>query len=533
MSRWFAITGVAAAALAVPALASAQSIVVKAKGSLSAGVGPIMQLRINEVPVNSVQVLSTAYTDYTFATGMVPAGAKVEIVYENDICCTGGDRNLYIQSIQVNGATIAATDPRVQIEWGTGPTAMDGLEIRAGQSEMYWNGIMRLYAPGIYTGPTYYFSDCQTDAATGCLPGNNANAGTTPEAPKRDLSGFNVNTLPAGTRLLFKRGGSWNHSTIRLDNRNTNAASPLTFDAYGTGNAPIFRTVTNYAFEFGGWQNTVDDRGYVFRNIKFDGVGTGQWGFWFRGLLRDVLLENVEITRFYTALEFQGGDALSFITVRNSKIVNNRGMGMIGTAHDSRFEGNLFEGNGTGSALVHAVYLSTGNRNVFRNNRFVRNSVVDGVCTGGNFTAHGQINGLTIEGNTVLQDASADGCYGINLAPGHPNETEGFQNVVIRNNSVINLGGAGIAVQAAPGALIEGNRIIQDQARFHYGISANQTELAEDIPGGGEIIRNNIGCYGPNSTSSSTFITVSTSGTTVTGNVVRTGADSTTGVCAR
>jgi hypothetical protein len=379
---------------------------------------------------------------------------------------------------------------------------------------------------------TYYFSDCQAGAAAGCVAGNDANVGTSATAPKRSLTSVNINGLPAGSTLLLARGGAWNHSTIRLDNRNTTAAAPLTFDAYGTGAPPVLRVAANFGFEFGEFANTADDRGYVFRNLKLDGLGTGQWAFWLRGLVRDVLIENVEITGFYTAFELQGGDPISFLTVRNSRIVRNRGMGVIGTMNDSVFEGNLFEGNGTGAPTVHPVYLSGGNRNVIRNNNFVRNSLTNGVCTGGNVTAHGMINGLTIEGNTIVQDASADGCYGISMMPGY-NTAEGFRNLVVRNNTVVNLGGCGICVSMAPGAVIEGNKIIQDQNRWHLGISVQVTEQPNDLAGGGEIVRDNIGCYGGTSTASSSFLSIQTLLQILLNNVVRTGSDATTGVCAR
>ena len=43
-------------------------------------------------------------------------------------------------------------------------------------------------------GTVYYFSDCQTGAAVGCVSGNDTNTGTSPAAPKQTLAGINVNT---------------------------------------------------------------------------------------------------------------------------------------------------------------------------------------------------------------------------------------------------------------------------------------------------------------------------------------------------
>ncbi len=57
--------------------------------------------------------------------------------------------------------------------------------------------------PAPVLGTPYYFSDCQAGASAACVLGSNANAGTSPDAPKQNLTGFDVNALPAGTQLLF------------------------------------------------------------------------------------------------------------------------------------------------------------------------------------------------------------------------------------------------------------------------------------------------------------------------------------------
>ncbi|MGY4829977.1 hypothetical protein ACVNIS_15520 [Sphaerotilaceae bacterium SBD11-9] len=387
------------------------------------------------------------------------------------------------------------------------------------------------------TGPVYYFADCQAGAAADCAAGNNSHAGTSADTPKRDLTGFNVNTVPAGTQLLFKRGGSWNHSTVRVDNRNATVSNPLIFDAYGSGAAPLLRVASNYGFEFGEWQNTAADGGYVFRNLKLDGLGTGQWGFWLRGLLTGVVIESVELTGFAIAINAQGGDPISGVTVRNSHIVRNRDMGVLGNYSDSLFEGNLFEANNfSGSGFNHGTYLSghgAGARNiVLRNNRYIRNSVVNGTCTGGNMTFHGLLDNVLIEGNTIEQDAAAEGCWLMSITQGYT-DPEGFTRFVVRNNRLVNGGNTGIAAQSAPGIVVEGNVIFNTQATAQTAISVGHTDYPNgDLADGNAVVRDNTACYpAPNTNSGVTRVIAPNS--TVSGNVMLTGAAAASGACAR
>ena len=385
-------------------------------------------------------------------------------------------------------------------------------------------------------GATYYFSDCQVGASAGCVPGNNANAGTSEAAPKQTLTGINVNTLPAGSRLLFNRGGAWNWTSIvRLDNRNTDAESPLTFAAYGTGAAPLLNVASTFAFETGDWQNTVPDGGYVFRGLKFDGGlrGGGNKAIWLRGTVSDVLIENVEITGFYIALYGQGHDDIQRVTVRKSRLTRNTGMGVLGTFNNSLFEGNIIDNNNfSGSALDHGMYLSNMTNATLRGNTFLNNSIVSGQCMGGNLTVHGIVDGLIIENNRIYQQTSAPSCFGISITNGHGDVAEVFRNVTIRNNAVVNLGGCAICLNSAPSALVEGNLIINTTANPHDAIHIHGPEAGQiDHAGGGEIVRNNVACFAL--PERKTLLYLGTAGAMQSGNVARTGAAAFTGACRR
>ena len=383
---------------------------------------------------------------------------------------------------------------------------------------------------------TYYFSDCQAGAQAGCVAGSNANAGTSMSAPKQDLSGIDVNTLPAGSQLLFNRGGAWSWtSTLRLDNRNTTAAAPLTFGAYGAGVAPLIRQSSAFLVETGEWLNTVPDGGYVFRGLKLEGLAAAPQdakAIWLRGTVSDVLIEDVEFTGYYIALYGQGHDDVQRVTVRNSRFIRNKGMGVLGTFNNSLFEGNLFEGNNfSGSGFEHGTYLGNFTNLTLRNNVYLRNSVVNGVCQGGNMTFHGQVDGLLIEGNRIEQDAAAPDCWLVSITQGY-STAEWFLNVVVRNNKLINGGNTGVAAQSAPGILVEGNVVINAQATNQTAISVGHTDYPNgDVPDGDATVRDNTACQSGGATGSVTNVTAPNSA--VTNNVIVTGAAATTGVCAR
>ncbi|MBI5256910.1 MAG: right-handed parallel beta-helix repeat-containing protein [Burkholderiales bacterium] len=353
----------------------------------------------------------------------------------------------------------------------------------------------------VSSGPVYYFSDCQVGAVAGCVPGNNANPGTSPAAPKQNMSGMNVNTLPAGTQLLFATGGAWTEFGMIISNPNVTATQPLVFSSYATpwgGNTKPWLKVNTglrMMFVFGWYQEAQNDGGYTLRGLKLDGQDLfPDAGVFIANNVHDVLLEDMEITGFGIGVQAQqNGPHPVTYTLRNSYIHRNSRMGLLGDGTDVVIENNLFEANNfSGSGFNHAIYLGGHGRNgTVRNNRFMRNSVVNGVCTGGNVTVHGQWDGLVIDNNIIEQDNSADGCYGFSINGGY-DTAEWFRNVVVRNNRVINLGGCSICLTSAPGVVVENNLIVSNRTGFHYAIVIpDRPRGAGDDADGNAVIRNN------------------------------------------
>ncbi len=388
-------------------------------------------------------------------------------------------------------------------------------------------------------GRTYYFSDCQPGAAKDCVKGDDSNSGATERSPKRTLTSIDFSALPAGSKLLLARGGVWVQGLMLIENMRATAEAPIVIDAYGKGERPWIQVpqAKATAFVFGGYNNTTNDGGYTIRNLKIDGMGIADWGLFLVHNLHHVTLEDNEITGFHIGIHSQarGPHGVTNVVIRNNSISRNKGMGILGQFSDSLIEGNLFEANNfSGSTFDHGTYLSgsdphSGKNVTLRNNRYIRNSTVGGVCKGGNMTFHGQMDGVLIEGNTILQDAATPGCWAMSITQGYTT-AEWFRNFVVRNNRIINSGNTGIAVQSAPGIVIEGNVIVNTQATTQNAvfIGAGKYE-GGDVPDGDAIVRNNTVCFA-STPGAATRVLASSS--KVDNNVVLTGAAAKTGACA-
>ena len=111
---------------------SRSTLVVKASGSLAANVGPKFELRVNGTSYGVVEVRSSTARDYYFVLrNPLAAGAKIDIIYRNDYNREGQDRNLFVDSVTINGQTVPSTAASVQFEQG------------AGRRELTTNGTMR------------------------------------------------------------------------------------------------------------------------------------------------------------------------------------------------------------------------------------------------------------------------------------------------------------------------------------------------------------------------------------------------------
>lgn len=131
--------------LEVPAAGPA-NLVVRARGALAANLGPYMELRVNGTVVAGSEVRATAYQDHAFTVPAIALGAQVDVVFNND-AMLDQDRNLFVESITVNGVTVAATAQEVRFDRGSDAQAFDGIDVLPGTRSLLWNGALRFTAP--------------------------------------------------------------------------------------------------------------------------------------------------------------------------------------------------------------------------------------------------------------------------------------------------------------------------------------------------------------------------------------------------
>ena len=140
----------------VMALAASPStppkLIVRARGSLAVGVGPLMEVRLNGSLLGTAQVNAINYTDYSFTAPLLTAGAKLDIVFTNDALINGEDRNLYLAYAAQGSQVVMPTESNAVYDRGVGAKAFDGLDAVPGQSGMAWNGAMRLMWPATAMG---------------------------------------------------------------------------------------------------------------------------------------------------------------------------------------------------------------------------------------------------------------------------------------------------------------------------------------------------------------------------------------------
>ncbi|WP_431858569.1 carbohydrate-binding domain-containing protein [Azospirillum sp.] len=121
-------------------------VVVNAYGTAARGVNAHFNLLIDGVKVGEAMSGTTA-KDYTFTTTLSTDQAhKVQVQYDNDGSAGNQDRNLFVNKITINGKAVLPTAPIVTYDKG----ALDGKDVTAGQSSMWWNGTLVVSADKTY-----------------------------------------------------------------------------------------------------------------------------------------------------------------------------------------------------------------------------------------------------------------------------------------------------------------------------------------------------------------------------------------------
>ncbi|WKZ56080.1 MAG: GC-type dockerin domain-anchored protein [Bdellovibrionota bacterium] len=366
-----------------------------------------------------------------------------------------------------------------------------------------------VYPVAIGSVPDRFACDCASGADAGCIPGDDANAGTSAAAPVRTFERLRsmFGTLPAGSTVGFCRGGVFTVTgSDRWVNFNCREDDPCTIRDYtppwasGDEGKPKVISPSRSAFAFEDGGNADHDEGYVLINLELQGAGIG-FGVRAYNDADGIYISDMDIHGFDIGVALQGSntlnpgaDAISVRAVlRNSRITNNVTQGFFGGGHWALIEGNYFESNGTRYILDHNIYVSGGTGMKIIGNELYRSAMREGQCQGVSLVGHGNIANLTIEGNLIREDigAAAQTCWGIAIDTGYAS-AESFPGLVIRGNTVLNVGNQSIGCTACSDAIIENNVVIQMQPFGGTQITApNRAPGSSDAPTERVTIRNN------------------------------------------
>lgn len=270
---------------------------------------------------------------------------------------------------------------------------------------------------GTLFGATYYVDQSV---------GDDVNSGTTEALAWKTLNKVQTSTFSPGDTILFKRGEVWNE-TVEINDDGT-AAQPVTFDAYGTGDAPQMRG-------FFLWEAP----NIHVRNLHIHGNGTEDIPLLIQ-YADNALIEDVEVEHAKEINIF--ADTSSNIVLRrvhSHHAENQHGLYLCGgpvhlvnpVVEDSIFHDNVDMG----------IQLNDGSANRVQN-PIIRRCII--------YNNAMQINDLASENllfyNNILYGTADYGAVYVGNCPTHPSGTWSSKNGKYYNNVIIIDAGDDIAV---------------------------------------------------------------------------------------
>lgn len=314
-----------------------------------------------------------------------------------------------------------------------------------------------------------------------CDTGSDNNDGKSEATPfktyEKGLTQFNQ--LLGGESVLFCRGGEFVSEVKKsLFNQNCSASAVCTIGAYGgivegLDNRPtLMVTNATAAMDFFEGGSPDVDGGYVVKDLILMSDETTLFGVHLTNDVDHVTLDNLHIQGFDIGVYSSGAGATTNPNINrmnddlkliNSTIIDNPGQGWLGGCKDCLIENNSFINNGFGKAVFnHNIYIGGGATDLtIRGNTLYKSAFINGKCQGVSLVGHGVMSNILIENNIIKEDegAATTGCWGIAIDTGYSSE-EVFTNLVIKNNTVMNVGGQAIGCASCVNVQIEGNTIL-------------------------------------------------------------------------
>ena len=347
------------------------------------------------------------------------------------------------------------------------------------------------------TGTVYYFCDCESGAASGCVAGNDSNAGTSPSAPKQHFSTAAAlfNTMAAGDTIALCQGGAFTGSYTGSSTNSAHNANcqSSTVPAYGSTTSCDIRNYaapwnaggegypiisgSSYGLDFDDPNNTTTYSGYRAFNLAL----TGSTSF---EIVVGHRTSNVDLCNLTVHDNTGGGGVIgqpamvSGVTIRESRFYNLGGQGWLEACSNMTVTDNYWANIGGSKAgsnpQQHILYLGGDSTGVPTGVTISNNEMHAIVGAGGPVTivAHTRVDNLSFVNNVIY--GAGDG-YGIQLDQGGEGQAEGFNHAVIRGNQLLDVTGIGVQVDQCPNCIVEDNVITVGGSGYSYGIASGQT----------------------------------------------------------
>ncbi len=346
-------------------------ISVNASATLAQGVGAHMEVIVDGQNIGSATV-GTTPTTYSFATTLAPnTSHDVQIVYDNDTVINGQDRNLLLNSISINGNTIAATSG---YETYTAPT--QGTTV-ASDGNMYWNGTADFKLPA-----------SSFSAANGTTAADSTTAATTTTAanaapPSSNGNGFYVSTSGSdggdgsaahpfatlakavsamegsGTHTTFVEGGTYYiGSTLHLGSQ----ASGMTIESAPGSTATL---------DGSGSQSTLIQldgaSGVTLQGLTFQNTGGGGAAVTLNGASGNSIIDN-HFTNTHEGLLVENGSNNNTVSGNELDNSGTSGVEVDNGSNSNSFDSNVINGAGATGTTGGGFFVHGGNDNSISHN---------------------------------------------------------------------------------------------------------------------------------------------------------------------
>jgi len=379
-------------------------------------------------------------------------------------------------------------------------------------------------APLRTTGPVYYYCDCGTGAAAGCVAGNDANAGTSPSAPRMSLgnAAARFNGMNAGSTVALCRGGAWSGGFGGLHNSSCGTSETTYCDLReyvpSWGSSSTARPRLNGAGT--GFINLTTGQGYRFWNLDIRGAGDGDNGIFYVNIdgsgVHDVDACNIQVDGGRLHFNIVRGNlrGTSNFVVRNSQFYRANFSSFYGGMDGLTVDQNHFEDNHRSASTAtggtgHTVYFAEGADGIRFTNNYVTTSPSQ--CSGVQVVFHQAVPNMLVENNFIYSAATSanvnvngghgGNCYGIQLSAGAAGGF--FPNAIIRRNRIFRVPGAGstgntLEVTICPNCTITDN--IAVGGNFYVGGSSTTNNIVQNnslyltgmtVQGTGHTVQNN------------------------------------------